>query len=69
MSEHFLQRSEQEINHLRAENASLKNLLNALNKQTTMPKLDDNENEKQALSRQIKLLQVIYIYFFFDTNQ
>ena len=69
MSEHFLQRSEQEINHLRAENASLKNLLNALNKQTTMPKLDDNENEKQALSRQITLLQVIYIYFFFDTNQ
>ena len=57
MSEHFIQKSEEENNYLRLENASLKSLLNINSLQSTMHKNNDNENE-QILQRQVKTLQV-----------
>ena len=62
LSEHFIQKSEEEINHLRLENASLKSLLNSL--QSTMHKNNEDENE-QILQRQVRTLQVTYFASFF----
>ncbi len=56
MSERFVQKSEEEINLLRLENASLKSYLNSLQSET-MHKNNDNENE-QILQKQVKNLQV-----------
>ncbi len=56
MSEHFVQKSEEEINLLRLENASLKSYLNNLQSET-MHKNNKYENE-QILQKQVKNLQV-----------
>jgi hypothetical protein len=56
LSERFVQKSEEEINLLRLENASLKSYLNSLQSET-MHKNNDNENE-QILQKQVKNLQV-----------
>jgi regulator of replication initiation timing len=56
LSEHFVQKSEEEINLLRLENASLKSYLNNLQSET-MHKNNEYENE-QILQKQVKNLQV-----------
>jgi hypothetical protein len=56
LSEHFVQKSEEEINLLRLENASLKSYLNNLQSET-MHKNNKYENE-QILQKQVKNLQV-----------